>query len=649
MARAIRNRYELIEEVGRGGEGRVVLARDRQHDRLVALKERKIGASTVREELLAEARVLLGLRPHPNLPLVREDFFDGSRYYVAMDWVQGEDLAHVLRDDSPQGLPAETAIGYLVQAAAALDHLGKHEPPVVHGDVKPSNLILTKDDRVVLVDFGIAGSSARRARRMRTEGFSAPEVAAPGRPGPAADVFSFAATAFALLTGTAPKPGSADAFGGPPKALVAIRRSLSIDPSKRHPTAGALVADLAAAYGIEPAGVAAGRASPRRSARSHSVAFVAVLAAVVAVGVGVPLALVLSRGDAPEVGGPPVSEPLRQTIRADARATILLNSALSELRIVPNEGADVVVEAVKHATSKSLLKSVRLKIRREGNTISLAAETPNHDADLEFTKLAVPRDARIEISVMSATVSGLARGAKIVTTVGDITLADVKGSLQIQTGSGAVRATGADGVVTVSSTTGDVSISGRITGSSSFTSGSGAITVEGVVGAVNAQTSTGDITLKGHLRGTNAVRSGSGAVTIQDVTGTLTSTSTTGDISVGRLAGTGRFETGSGAITVAGVNGTVTASTTVADIRIAGRLRGQNVITSRSGSVDVTIPGSSRLVVTAKGSSCSSEFGLRVVEPQFGPGATMKGRIGDGREGSLRMETTIGDVSLRRM
>jgi predicted Ser/Thr protein kinase len=609
MARAIRNRYEIIEEVGRGGEGRVMLARDRRHDRLVALKERQTAADTVRDELLAEARVLLGLRPHPNLPLVREDFFVGGRYYVAMDWVQGEDLSHVLRDRSPEALRAETAIGYLAQAAAALDHLARHDPPVVHGDVKPSNLILTKDGRVVLVDFGIAGSPAGRARRMRTEGFSAPEAAAPGRPNSAADIFSLAATAFAFLTGSGPKPGADHAFNGPPAALAAIRRSLSIDPSKRHPTAGALVGDLAAAYGIDIVGSPAATRLPER--RTHSIPFVAALAALVAIVVGVPLALVLSRSDEAGAPGQPVSERLRQTISAGARPTIVLDSAHSELLIVPTNGADVVVEGVKLATSRSQLKRVKIAVAREGATITLAADTPNPGAGLMFTKLAVPRDARVEISVLSATVSGLSRGAKIVTSVGDITLTDVAGPLQIQTGSGAVQATGVAGAVTVSST-------------------------------------TGDITLRGHLRGANSIRTGSGAVNVEDVTGTLTSTSTTGDISVGRLAGSGRFESGSGAISVTGVSATVTASTTVADIRVAGRLRGRNVFTSQSGSIDLTIPGSSRLFVTAKGSSCSSDFGLRVVEPQFGPGATMNGRIGDGREGSLRMETRIGDVSLRR-
>jgi serine/threonine protein kinase len=86
MVTVIRERYELLETLGAGGEARVVKALDRQHDRFVALKIRAVRDETAREELLNEARILLAVPPHPALPLVREDFFDGEDYVVAMDW-----------------------------------------------------------------------------------------------------------------------------------------------------------------------------------------------------------------------------------------------------------------------------------------------------------------------------------------------------------------------------------------------------------------------------------------------------------------------------------------------------------------------------------------------------------------------------------
>src|SRR3954467_5706030 len=93
-----KERYEVLTTVGSGGEAQIVKALDRQHGRVVALKIRPVRDEAACEELLGEARVLLSLAPPPALPLVREDFFDRGDYVVAMDWVEGTDLATLLRD-----------------------------------------------------------------------------------------------------------------------------------------------------------------------------------------------------------------------------------------------------------------------------------------------------------------------------------------------------------------------------------------------------------------------------------------------------------------------------------------------------------------------------------------------------------------------
>jgi serine/threonine protein kinase len=121
--RLIKERYEVLGSLGAGGEGYVVKALDRQHDRLIALKIREARGESLREELLNEARVLLAVPPHPALPLVREDFFDGDTYVVAMDWVEGTDLARLLRERGRPGLAPSSVLAYLAQAAEALTHL----------------------------------------------------------------------------------------------------------------------------------------------------------------------------------------------------------------------------------------------------------------------------------------------------------------------------------------------------------------------------------------------------------------------------------------------------------------------------------------------------------------------------------------------
>src|ERR1700742_916862 len=105
MTLVIRDRYEILETLGAGGEARVAKALDRQHGRVVALKIRHAWDGQTRDDLLNEARILLAVPPHPSLPLVREDFFDGNDYVVAMDWVDGTDLARLPLESCPAGLP----------------------------------------------------------------------------------------------------------------------------------------------------------------------------------------------------------------------------------------------------------------------------------------------------------------------------------------------------------------------------------------------------------------------------------------------------------------------------------------------------------------------------------------------------------------
>ena len=242
--RLIKDRYEVLGMLGAGGEGHVVKALDHQHDRFVALKIREVRDERLRDELLNEARILLAVPPHPALPLVREDFFDGDRYVVAMDWVDGTDLATLLRDRGRPGLAPSSVLAYLAQGAEALTHLHSQDPPVIHGDVKPANFILTKGGRVKLVDFGMSSAPDAPRRRIGTPGFRAPELAADGVPSRASDVYSLAATAFALLSGSAPS-GVLPSWEGidPAQAKqleAALRLGLATDPARRPATPGEL-------------------------------------------------------------------------------------------------------------------------------------------------------------------------------------------------------------------------------------------------------------------------------------------------------------------------------------------------------------------------------------------------------------------------
>ena len=255
--RRIADRYEPLEELGRGGQATVVKAIDTRHGRLVALKVRPApnGGSTV---LLHEARTLLSLPPHPGLAHARDDLLDDGHHVLVLDWVDGVDLAHLLASRGQPGLPLSSVLRWAAQAAEALSVLHRHG--VIHGDVKPANLIMDRNGRVVLVDLGSSSQPDGSAPDAGTPGFRAPELAGGAIPTPVSDVYSLAATVYALLTG-GPPAGAAPVWSGIDADVAArleagVRAGLAIDPARRPPTPGAFVEQLRAGWqDSTPAGV----------------------------------------------------------------------------------------------------------------------------------------------------------------------------------------------------------------------------------------------------------------------------------------------------------------------------------------------------------------------------------------------------------
>ena len=254
----IADRYEPIEVLGRGGEATVVKAVDTRHDRLVALKIRPVPPGEKPEALFVEARALLSLPPHPGLAHARDDLFDRGRHVLVLDWVEGMNLARVLAEAGRPGLPVSSVLRWSAQAAEVLTFLHGHG--VVHGDVKPANLIIDGTGRVVVVDLGSSSVPMSEAARGGTPGFRAPEIAGGAVSTRAADVFSLGATVFALLTGEAPT-GGVPKWNGVPSDVAgrleaALRAALSIDPARRPASPGVLVERLRAGWNDEtPTGV----------------------------------------------------------------------------------------------------------------------------------------------------------------------------------------------------------------------------------------------------------------------------------------------------------------------------------------------------------------------------------------------------------
>jgi len=255
------DRYEVLRTVSEGPRATVLQALDHVHDRFVALKVYSLLGED-RDNLLAEGRVLMSMRPHPALPVVRNDFFtsDGDKYVLVINWIEGDDLQTVLDDEGNPGLRLEDVIKDLSSVADALDHLHSHNPPIVHGDVKPANLIRSDDGHVVLVDFDIAIGSAMQGT-AGTSGFIAPEVCGGDKPSPAADIYGLAATVVTLLSGRPPRSATQLKDVAPAEQQVELTRilenALATDPARRPRSARKLVESLRRLPDVRKTGVVA--------------------------------------------------------------------------------------------------------------------------------------------------------------------------------------------------------------------------------------------------------------------------------------------------------------------------------------------------------------------------------------------------------
>ena len=209
-------RYELIELLGQGAMGRVYLGMDPKLRREVAIKvlHEHIATDEHRRRLFhREARAAAAL-DHPNVMKVYDySGPDEPVQYIVLQRLRGVDLGTVL--DSLRQLPETIVLAMAYEVALALEHA--HDNGLVHRDLKPDNLFLEPDGRVVLGDFGIAKAMGEgglgqtmvveQSKLMGTPLYMAPEQLKFARSSPASDVFSLGSVMFHLLAGAPPFAG----------------------------------------------------------------------------------------------------------------------------------------------------------------------------------------------------------------------------------------------------------------------------------------------------------------------------------------------------------------------------------------------------------------------------------------------------------
>ncbi|MBL1078655.1 serine/threonine protein kinase [Nocardia sp. 2] len=260
--------YRLDRLIGRGGMGEVYQAYDTVKDRTVAIKvlpERLAQDPVYRQRFQRESRTAARLREAHVIPIHDYGEIDG-RLFIDMRLVDGESLRELLDSRGP-GAPDRT-VTLIEQVAAALD--AAHADGLLHRDVKPDNILLSRDGFAYLVDFGIAqsstdtsltsdGSAVGSYRYMAPERFSSRDF------GPASDVYGLACVLYESLTGSRPFTADTDGqimrahlFDPPPRPSLVrtmlpaafdavIARGMAKNPNERYRSAGELAAAARAA------------------------------------------------------------------------------------------------------------------------------------------------------------------------------------------------------------------------------------------------------------------------------------------------------------------------------------------------------------------------------------------------------------------
>lgn len=236
----LQNRYRVIRQLGQGGMGAVYEAIDERLDATVALKETFFADERLRKQFEREARLLARMH-HPALPRVSDHFAEGEGQFLVMQFVTGEDLAHMLT--IKQGpFPTEQVLTWADQLLDALDYLHTQDPQIIHRDIKPQNLKLTARGQMILLDFGLAKGQASAVSVVTTSasifGYTpnyAPLEQIQGLgTDPRSDIYALAATLYHLITGVKPPDAltrAAALVNGQPDPLIPANHVIpSISP-----------------------------------------------------------------------------------------------------------------------------------------------------------------------------------------------------------------------------------------------------------------------------------------------------------------------------------------------------------------------------------------------------------------------------------
>lgn len=225
----LKHRYEVQEKIGEGSLFEVYKCDDKIENRPAVVKvllPQHASNRMFAERILIESQALVGVE-HPGLIEVYDSGEDDGRYYVVTEYVRGVDLEERLRRSAP--LPVSTAVDMGMAISETLDFA--HRRNFVHGDLRPSTIMVTPEGQIKIGDFWVSGviassQSVRTPAMMRSIQYMSPEVAEGKPPTPSADVYSLGVMLFEALTGRVP-------FDGDTPIAIALKHARDPIPSLR--------------------------------------------------------------------------------------------------------------------------------------------------------------------------------------------------------------------------------------------------------------------------------------------------------------------------------------------------------------------------------------------------------------------------------
>jgi serine/threonine protein kinase len=268
-ANILQERYRLLSQVGTGGFSAVYKAEDLQTQKIVAVKAISLRGLSAQEKIEATDAFnreinLLSTLNQRNLPRIYDHFTDPECWYLVMDFIDGISLEHYLDNQGGNRLPLNEILDLCLLLCDVLEYLHSRQPPIIFRDLKPANIMLTRDGHIFLIDFGIARrfkpGQAHDTIPFGSPGYAAPEQYGKAQTTPRADIYSLGTILHQMITGDDPSQNAfafaqiSQQLGETERLGTLIASMVEVDQDKR-PENVRLVRDELALIGKEQRGI----------------------------------------------------------------------------------------------------------------------------------------------------------------------------------------------------------------------------------------------------------------------------------------------------------------------------------------------------------------------------------------------------------